>query len=490
MNFVKRDLGVRENLARGLLKASPRQLPSWTISHLALTPLAMTFDALIIFSMSVLSGAVYHLETFGRPGDFEQYAGYGSIVAVLFIALAKSRDLYELPELLNLKSQIFKITIKWLGIFLFLTAVAFAMKVGDLFSRGAMLTFAISGFAALIISRIVWRIFLADGLAVRRFSGRKIVLIAEQDSAVESGLLDVLTRHGLQLAHHFVLPVNRNDARRRREVIAQAISSVRGSDVEEIIVGASLDHWSELDNLLSEFRVLPIPVNFIPIGHLSTLFKLPSRMIGETITIELQRGPWTLFERFVKRVFDVVVAVTALLLHLPLLLMTAIAIKLDSPGPILFRQRRCGFNGRAFQIFKFRTMSVLEDGETVIQAEPNDVRMTRIGKWLRRTCIDELPQLFNVLQGNMSIVGPRPHAVAHDNQFDELVTNYAYRHHITPGLTGWAQVNGYRGRMLTTSDIETRVNFDLWYIDNWSLALDFKIMLMTMIEIVRGENMY
>src|SRR5664280_2834394 len=165
MNFVKRNLGVRENLALGPLKASSRQLPNWTISHLALSPLAMACDALIIFSMSVLSGAAYHLETIGRPGDFVQYAGYGAIVAALFIALTKIRDLYELPELLNLKSQIFKITIKWFGVFLFLTAVVFAMKVGEHFSRGAMLTFAVSGLAALIGSRIVWRIFLADGLA-------------------------------------------------------------------------------------------------------------------------------------------------------------------------------------------------------------------------------------------------------------------------------------------------------------------------------------
>lgn len=490
MNDLKRDFGVAKSVALGRRAASPRRSGKWTISHLALTPLAMACDALTILSMSVLSGVAYHFETVGRPGDLIQFGGYGAIVAALFITLFKSRDLYALPELLNLKSQIFKVTIKWFGIFLFLTAIAFALKIGDHFSRGATLAFALCGLASLIGTRIAWRIFLADGLAVRRFSGRKIVLIAEQDSAVESGLLDVLSRHGLQIAHHFVLPINPTDAKRRREVIAKAISSVRGSDVEEIIVGASLDHWPELDGLLSEFRVLPIPVNFVPVGHLSTLFKLPSRAIGETITIELQRGPWTLIERSVKRSFDVVVAGTALLLHLPLLLMTAIAIKLDSPGPILFRQRRCGFNGRPFHIYKFRTMTVLEDGDTVIQAEPNDARVTRIGKWLRRTCIDELPQLLNVLQGDMSIVGPRPHAVAHDNQFDKLVSKYAYRHHIKPGLTGWAQVNGYRGITRITSDIEQRVKFDLWYIDNWSLAFDFKIILMTVIEIVRGENAY
>ena len=369
-------------------------------------------------------------------------------------------------------------------------AVAFAMKAGDHLSRGATLSFAFSGLAALIGVRVVWRIALADGLAGNRFSGRKVVLIAEQASAVDADLVNMLTHHGLQPVQHFVLPANQNDAQRWKDVIAQAIAAVRGSNIEEIIVGANPDHWSELNNLLLEFRVLPIPVNFVPIGPLSELFKLTSHTIGDTVTIELHRGPRTPLERLAKRAVDIVVAGTALLLFLPLLLMTAVAIKLDSPGPIIFRQRRCGFNGRPFHILKFRTMSVLEDGATIVPAQPNDIRVTRLGNWLRRTSIDELPQLLNVLQGNMSIVGPRPHAMAHDYQFDKLVGNYAFRQHVKPGLTGWAQVNGRRGQMRTVVDIEQRIKFDLWYIDNWNFALDFKIMLMTVIEIMRGENAY
>ena len=147
---------------------------------------------------------------------------------------------------------------------------------------------------------------------------------------------------------------------------------------------------------------------------------------------------------------------------------------MDSPGPILFRQRRRGFNGRPFQIFKFRTMSVQEDGDCVVAAQRNDSRVTRVGNWLRRTSIDELPQLLNVLQGSMSIVGPRPHALVHDTEFEKLLDNYAYRHHVKPGLTGWAQVHGYRGEMRTVEDIEQRIKYDLWYIDNWTLATDIR----------------
>ena len=172
----------------------------------------------------------------------------------------------------------------------------------------------------------------------------------------------------------------------------------------------------------------------------------------------------------------------------PLLAVAAVAIKLDSSGPIFFKQQRCGFNGRVFSIRKFRTMHVLEDGPVIIQAEPTDRRVTRVGKFLRRTSFDELPQLLNVLDGSMSLVGPRPHALAHDGQFDRLVRNYAFRRRVKPGLTGWAQVHGSRGPTPTAATIERRVEYDLWYIDNWSLLLDLAILMRTPLEVLRGRN--
>jgi Undecaprenyl-phosphate glucose phosphotransferase len=488
MNYVKRDLGARESIALESLNDTRRQRPNWAISYRAVAPLAMLCDALIIVAMSVISGVLYHWETIGAAGDLERFVGFGAIVAALFIAVSKNRGIYELSELLNLKSQVLKTAAVWAAVFLFLTAVAFSMKVGGDFSRGATVSFAFSGIAVLIGARAAWRGYLAGGLAVRRFSGRKIVLIAEQGSIAGSGLLESLARHGLQLAHHFVLPAE--GVKQRKAVIAQAIAAVRGSNVEEVVVGANLDNWRELNGLLAELRVLPLPVNLVPVGPTSDLFKLSSHNIGDAVTIELQRGPRTLLERAIKRLFDIIVAGASILLLLPLFVMTAIAIKIDSPGPVIFRQRRSGFNGRQFQILKFRTMSVQEDGDTIVQAKVNDQRVTRVGNWLRRTSIDELPQLLNVLQGTMSIVGPRPHAVAHDDQFDKLVGNYAYRHHVNPGLTGWAQVHGYRGELRAVTDIEHRVKYDLWYIDNWNLAIDFKIIFMTFVEVLRGQNAY
>jgi Undecaprenyl-phosphate glucose phosphotransferase len=319
-----------------------------------------------------------------------------------------------------------------------------------------------------------------------RFGG----LIAESQAKNGSDIVETMSRHGLQMSQCFILPDDMDDVPNRQKIIDRAISSIRGSDTEEIVVSSDLEHWSMLKDLLLNLRSLPLPIHFVPIGPTVELFKSPPHKIGETVTIELQRGPRTLPERFVKRLVDIAVASVAMTCLLPLFLLTAIAIKLDSSGPVIFRQRRCGFNGRQFTIFKFRTMSVLDDGDTIVQATPEDDRITRVGRWLRRTSVDELPQLFNVLQGSMSIVGPRPHAVAHDNQFEALVGKYAYRQHTKPGITGWAQVNGHRGLTRTIADIEQRVALDLWYVENWSLALDFRIVFMTVIEVLRGENAY
>jgi exopolysaccharide biosynthesis polyprenyl glycosylphosphotransferase len=165
----------------------------------------------------------------------------------------------------------------------------------------------------------------------------------------------------------------------------------------------------------------------------------------------------------------------------PLMLLTTLLVKIDSSGPAFFFQTRNGFNGRKFQIIKFRTMHVLEDGNSIRQATRGDPRVTRLGRWLRRANIDELPQLFNVLNGEMSLIGPRPHAVAHNSEFEKLIANYAFRNHVKPGITGWAQVNGYRGETPTADIMEKRIELDLWYINNWSLWLDITILFRTLI---------
>lgn len=210
-----------------------------------------------------------------------------------------------------------------------------------------------------------------------------------------------------------------------------------------------------------------------------------SKLFNFTSYFIFERAGLNKFELSAKRVLDLFVALIAILLLWPILLIAAIAIKLDSKGPVIFKQRRNGLNGREFVVLKFRTMTVLEDGPNVTQASRRDSRVTRIGKFLRRSSIDELPQLFNVLKGDMSVVGPRPHPVSLDNKYRSLIADYDCRFRVKPGLTGWAQINGLRGETATVPQMAQRVRADVWYINNCSVGLDIIILIRTCFEVLR-----
>jgi putative colanic acid biosynthesis UDP-glucose lipid carrier transferase len=179
-----------------------------------------------------------------------------------------------------------------------------------------------------------------------------------------------------------------------------------------------------------------------------------------------------------------------LVLGLPIFLLIGLGVKLSSPGPVIFKQRRYGLSGEEIQVYKFRSMTVLEDSDEVQQATRNDPRVTKFGALLRRTSLDELPQFINVLQGTMSIVGPRPHAVAHNELYRKLISGYMIRHKVKPGITGWAQVNGLRGETETLEKMQQRVNYDIAYLRDWSMAFDFRIMVRTVLVLIRKENAY
>ena len=216
----------------------------------------------------------------------------------------------------------------------------------------------------------------------------------------------------------------------------------------------------------------------IPVHGVQTLGRLQAEIVA----------PIPASERniILKRVVDVAIAGVGLILLLPLFVIVAVAIKLESRGPVLFLQRRYGRNSKVFQIFKFRSMTVTEDGDHIQQARPNDARVTRVGRVIRTTSIDELPQLINVLIGEMSIVGPRPHAIAHDDNFERQLDLFSRRRRVLPGITGWAQVNGYRGETRELEDVRRRMDYDLYYIDNWSIWLDFEIIARTVVTLLRG----
>ena len=210
-----------------------------------------------------------------------------------------------------------------------------------------------------------------------------------------------------------------------------------------------------------------------------------SKLFNFTSYFIFERAGLNKFELSAKRVLDLFVALIAILLLWPILLIAAIAIKFDGKGPVIFKQRRNGLNGREFVVLKFRTMTVLEDGPNVTQASRGDRRITHVGKFLRRSSIDELPQLFNVVKGEMSLVGPRPHPVSLDNKYRSLIADYDCRFHVKPGLTGWAQINGLRGETATVQQMAQRVRADVWYINNCSVGLDIIILIRTCFEVLR-----
>ena len=207
-------------------------------------------------------------------------------------------------------------------------------------------------------------------------------------------------------------------------------------------------------------------------------------------SLQLTRMPLSRLELIEKRAFDLLFASIALLLLTPVLVVAAILIKLDSAGPVFFLQHRYGFNQKPFRIFKFRTMGSLDDGPVVQQAKKDDPRVTRVGAWLRRWNLDELPQLFNVIKGDMSLVGPRPHALSHDREYEQRIARYACRHNVKPGITGWAQIHGFRGETDTDEKMRKRVEHDLYYIDNWSLPLNLQIMIRTVFSPASYRNAY
>jgi len=235
-------------------------------------------------------------------------------------------------------------------------------------------------------------------------------------------------------------------------------------------------------DLASSLSELPVALHIVPVTALELLAGAQIGEFGGLPTIRVQRPQLSPFDLVVKRYFDVLAATVGLIVLSPLFLVVSIAVKLDSAGPVFFRQKRHGFNNEPIRVLKFRSMTTVEDGDDFTPAVKDDPRVTRLGRILRRTNIDELPQLINVLQGDMSIVGPRPHATAQNKFFQTKIGGLSRRHTVKPGITGWAQVNGFRGQIDSLEKMQRRVEHDLYYIDNWSFLLDVKIILLTLLS--------
>lgn len=465
---------------------------SWWVGFEDLGWLIASSDALAILVASLVAGAGYHLSVYEQIGPVDEFLAAGSLVAAILVPILQARGTYDPARFVERGPIPKDLPLLWLGVLMFVIGISFALKTSDLFSRGYVFTLWVAGPALIVLQRAILHRLAKSALDRGALRGRKIVLLADESAAFGQDRAAYL-RYGYTVARTVPLPGSLDapcDAGEWGRRGAAVADLVHGSDIEEVHIAVDWSRWGELKEVLSALQRAPVPVRLLADPIARDVLRYPHRRINAGWAFELQRVPLTFAERGAKRIFDVLFGSLALFALFPLMLLTACAIRIDSPGPILFRQTRNGFNGRPFRIVKFRTMVVAEDGVDVVQATRDDARVTRLGRWLRRSSIDELPQIFNVLRGDMSLVGPRPHALVHDDQYAKLIANYAFRHHVKPGITGWAQVHGLRGETASTDAMNRRVELDIQYIAHWSLLLDLRILVRTVIELVRARNAY
>ena len=446
-------------------------------------------DCLLIVTSSVLSAIAYHNVALQGAPYLKQYLGLGCVSALIFISLATARKLYEIHCLSYFLGQTKKIILPWLVVIAVCTLILFLFKSGANYSRGSLAIFSVIGVSLLIAARYFISIKLNAALLDGSLSAPRAITIGDSQLLCSLSDIQILQRLGLQEVSRSVLPTA-GDSQRDIEIVDDAIEAARMHDVQYILLALQWSNEKRRDLISERLQILPVPVLLVPDRHTHRLLAQGIRQIGSELAVELQRAPLSPTELAIKRALDLFLAGAILIAIAPVLAVVGLLIKLDSPGPIIFRQRRKGFNGREFAIYKFRTMNVLEDGHEIRQARRNDSRVTRVGRVLRATSIDELPQLVNVLRGQMSLVGPRPHPVALDNGCSKLIANYAFRQHVKPGLTGWAQIKGFRGETAKLELMEARVAHDRWYVKNWSIWLDLRIIFRTCFVLLRPHNAY
>lgn len=398
--------------------------------------------------------------------------GTGLLVAVLFATVNALRSEYEIVNYLAFAGHGRRLLFVWNTTFMVALLIAFISKETAAVSRAATLLGYLCGFATLSLVRAaitartkhlarqgalcVLRVVLVGGEAdLRNFTANYAPWTVGVDVIAAAVLRGPDTLH---------------------EDLALAAASSRVLRPDDIFI---LTPWADsvvIEAALAAFMNVPAAIHLGPQPVLDRFTKAAVHRIGGIASLHLVRPPLTIAERAIKRIVDIVVAATLIVVLLPVFAIVALAIRLETRGPVFFVQRRYGFNQQTFRILKFRTMNVAEDDRALRSVSRSDVRVTRIGRLLRRTSVDELPQLLNVLLGEMSLVGPRPHALAHNQRYERTIADYARRHNVKPGITGWAQIHGLRGEVATEDTMRARVDHDLYYIDNWTLGLDLRIL--------------
>lgn len=399
-------------------------------------------------------------------------------------------NLLRLSDRRHLGVDVRKLIIAWGIVVAALLFLGYATKMSSIFSRRVLLTWMVIAPIAVLLSQLLFRAMMRR--TKLGASGRSAVIVGAGELGDElaaristQSLMPVRLTGFFDDRSIFRLPPTTRS--RLTGTLDDLPQYVRENKINNIYITLPMVAQPRTMKLLDELRDTTASIYFVPdIGRFN-LVQTQIDEVGDMPVIAVSETPFNGANALIKRSFDIVVSSVLLLMLSPLLLAIAWGVRRSSPGPIIFRQRRYGLDGDEFWVYKFRTMSVCEDGPVVAQAKRQDPRLTRFGAFLRKTSLDELPQLLNVLQGRMSIVGPRPHAVAHNELYRKLIKGYMLRHKVRPGITGWAQVNGLRGETETVDKMAARVKFDMEYIRDWSVFMDVRIMLRTLTLVYRDK---
>ena len=473
-------MSIAQDIGRDHLRGKPRR----AFSNTAVSCAIVAAEAFLIIAAAVVSGTGYHLAVYGTIGGAANYTAFGMLAALLYIVPFVGQGESSIRSFLAGGRTMQRIALRWHVAFLLIAVIGFLTKTTDDFSRGWIALFFLIGlFGLLRLEAVAIRLF-RRALHQGRVRPRRLMLVgSDADLAAYRAKRLQDTQHDLIVAVTQLTPGQLGHDEAARASLAAALRSAgddaRSQGVDDILLLPATRRADILNACLNSFSLLPVGVHLDAFSDIDPMITPKIETVGPIVALTMSASPDRPAAVLGKRVFDVIVALLALIVLAPLFVFVAALIKLDSAGPVLFRQRRRGYNHQEFNIYKFRTMSTLENGDHIKQACRNDPRITRIGRVLRRCNIDELPQLLNVLKGEMSIVGPRPHAVAHDRFFETRINRYARRLNVKPGITGWAQVNGLRGETDTDEKMSQRVAHDLHYIDNWSLPFDLYIIALT-----------
>ncbi len=419
--------------------------------------------------------------------------------ATIFVLLQAIAGKYTTSWILKNAAHRSNLIRDWLLTIFIVLVFSFLSKHTSDQSRGAYILFSLLGIVSLhSFRRLVYSI-LSSAIKKSNFIVRNIILIGQRDQVERYYTNEKLWKKGIRVAATLIIDpkkplgavelwINHNQLQLSLPSLDRATAHLRHVQADDIVLAVPWSATNATENILKRINALPCAIYLAPdpamaylkssLGGKSSLSHALTDSQTGLAGIRIAQRPLTPMARLSKRAFDIIASGLGLILLSPLLIIIAMLVRLESPGSPIYRQQRNGFNERPFNIYKFRSM-VFSNNTDFTQTQKNDARITRMGAFIRRTNLDELPQLLNVFFGSMSLVGPRPHAIAHNNEFMTQIAHYAGRHHVKPGITGWAQINGWRGAAESQTQMSGRVAHDLEYIRNWSFALDLKILFNT-----------